>query len=82
MQKSCIERFDSMDCSAAVNFCDNQLSTAMWATGMSARLSSFDTVKTFLYLGRNVYDITKVRSSFTQIQPLLTTLIFTTAMRR
>ena len=24
-----------MDCRAAVNFCDDQLSTAMWATGMS-----------------------------------------------
>ena len=42
MQKSCIDRFDSMDCRAAVNFCDDQLSTAMWATGVSAQLSSFD----------------------------------------
>ena len=41
MQKSCIDRFDSMDCRAAVNFCDDQLSTAMWATGMSAELSLF-----------------------------------------
>ena len=35
MQKTCIDRFDSMDCRATVNFCDEQLSTAMWATGMS-----------------------------------------------
>ncbi|KAF8803956.1 peptidase S10, serine carboxypeptidase [Phlegmacium glaucopus] len=33
MKKSCIDRFDSMDCRAAVNFCDDQLSKAMWATG-------------------------------------------------
>jgi len=33
MQKSCIDRFDFMDCRAAVSFCDEQLSTAMEATG-------------------------------------------------
>ncbi|RDB19542.1 Carboxypeptidase Y A [Hypsizygus marmoreus] len=33
MRKSCIDQFDSMNCRAAVNFCDSELSTAMWASG-------------------------------------------------
>ncbi|KAL6306731.1 Alpha/Beta hydrolase protein [Sparassis latifolia] len=33
MQKSCIDHFVSMDCRAAVNFCDNELSTGFWNSG-------------------------------------------------
>ncbi|PFH46066.1 hypothetical protein AMATHDRAFT_156566 [Amanita thiersii Skay4041] len=33
MQTSCIDSFDQINCGAAVNFCDQQLSTTMWATG-------------------------------------------------
>ncbi|KAF9004731.1 Alpha/Beta hydrolase protein [Cyathus striatus] len=33
MQKACIDHFDAMNCRAAVNFCDSELSTAMEATG-------------------------------------------------
>ena len=33
MRESCIDQFDSMNCRAAVNFCDSELSTEMWATG-------------------------------------------------
>ncbi len=33
MQKACVDAFDSMNCRAAVNFCDNELSTAYWASG-------------------------------------------------
>ncbi|KAF8075840.1 peptidase S10 serine carboxypeptidase [Lyophyllum atratum] len=33
MQKGCIDQFDLINCKAAVNFCDSELSTAMWATG-------------------------------------------------
>ncbi|KAG5645267.1 hypothetical protein DXG03_006569 [Asterophora parasitica] len=33
LQRGCIEQFDSINCRAAVNFCDSELSTAMWATG-------------------------------------------------
>lgn len=33
MQASCIDQFDAIDCRAAVNFCDSQLSTGMWASG-------------------------------------------------
>ncbi|KAF5372005.1 hypothetical protein D9615_008105 [Tricholomella constricta] len=33
MQKGCIDQFDTINCRAAVNFCDNELSSAMWASG-------------------------------------------------
>ncbi|KAK0434771.1 Alpha/Beta hydrolase protein [Armillaria borealis] len=33
MLKGCIEQFDLINCRAAVNFCDNELSTGMWASG-------------------------------------------------
>ncbi|KAK7042325.1 carboxypeptidase [Favolaschia claudopus] len=33
MRTSCIEQFDAIDCRAAVNFCDAELSTGMWASG-------------------------------------------------
>ncbi|KAF9500185.1 alpha/beta-hydrolase [Pleurotus eryngii] len=33
MQDNCIDSFDSIDCQATVNFCDNELSTNMWASG-------------------------------------------------
>lgn len=33
MHRDCIEHFDSIDCRSAVEFCDNQLSTAYWASG-------------------------------------------------
>ncbi|KAF9464276.1 peptidase S10 serine carboxypeptidase [Collybia nuda] len=33
MKKACIEQFDAMNCRAAVNFCDSELSTGMWASG-------------------------------------------------
>ncbi|KAI0786433.1 Alpha/Beta hydrolase protein [Abortiporus biennis] len=33
MQRDCIDHFDSIDCRAAVNFCDNELSTGLWASG-------------------------------------------------
>ncbi|KAF8883441.1 Alpha/Beta hydrolase protein [Infundibulicybe gibba] len=33
MRKNCIDQFDSMNCRAAVSFCDAELSTGMWATG-------------------------------------------------
>ncbi|KAF5363981.1 hypothetical protein D9756_000949 [Leucocoprinus leucothites] len=33
LHDSCINRFDAIDCRAAVSFCDSELSTAMWATG-------------------------------------------------
>jgi hypothetical protein len=35
MQASCIDQFDAINCRAAVNFCDSQLSTGMWASGLS-----------------------------------------------
>lgn len=63
MLASCIDQFDLINCGAAVTFCDNELSTGMWASGPSAvfvtcmRLSKND-----LFLGRNVYDISKVGS--------------------
>lgn len=33
MLKGCIEQFDTINCRAAVNFCDDELSTGMWASG-------------------------------------------------
>ncbi|KAH9483101.1 Carboxypeptidase Y-like protein A [Psilocybe cubensis] len=33
MRQSCVDRFDSINCQAAVNFCDSELSTAMHASG-------------------------------------------------
>ncbi|KAK0191487.1 peptidase S10 serine carboxypeptidase [Armillaria mellea] len=33
MLEGCIEQFDLINCKAAVNFCDNELSTGMWASG-------------------------------------------------
>ncbi|KAI0347016.1 peptidase S10 serine carboxypeptidase [Trametopsis cervina] len=33
MRKSCVDRFDSIDCRAAVAFCDAELSTGYWASG-------------------------------------------------
>ncbi|KAF7292811.1 Carboxypeptidase [Mycena indigotica] len=33
MKDGCIDKFDMVDCAAAVAFCDTHLSTAMWATG-------------------------------------------------
>ncbi|KAK0231348.1 peptidase S10 serine carboxypeptidase [Armillaria fumosa] len=33
MLKGCIEQFDLINCRAAVNFCDSELSTGMWASG-------------------------------------------------
>ncbi|KAJ7701794.1 peptidase S10 serine carboxypeptidase [Mycena rosella] len=33
MQAGCIDQFDAINCRAAVNFCDNELSTGMWASG-------------------------------------------------
>ncbi|KAF8164869.1 Alpha/Beta hydrolase protein [Crassisporium funariophilum] len=33
MREACIDQFDSMNCRAAVNFCDSELSTGMWASG-------------------------------------------------
>ncbi|KAJ7216528.1 Alpha/Beta hydrolase protein, partial [Mycena pura] len=35
MKTSCIDRFDAIDCRAAVDFCDSTLSTGMWASGKS-----------------------------------------------
>ncbi|KAF7366506.1 Carboxypeptidase [Mycena sanguinolenta] len=33
MQAGCIDQFDAINCRAAVNFCDNELSSGMWASG-------------------------------------------------
>ncbi|CAA7269007.1 unnamed protein product [Cyclocybe aegerita] len=33
LRESCIDTFDAMNCQAAVNFCDSELSTGMWASG-------------------------------------------------
>ncbi|KAK0467717.1 peptidase S10 serine carboxypeptidase [Desarmillaria tabescens] len=33
MRQGCIESFDTINCRAAVNFCDSELSTGMWASG-------------------------------------------------
>ena len=33
MKESCVDTFDAMDCNAAVNFCDSELSAPFWATG-------------------------------------------------
>ncbi|KAJ7326301.1 peptidase S10 serine carboxypeptidase [Mycena albidolilacea] len=33
MEASCIDQFDAINCRAAVDFCDSQLSTGMWASG-------------------------------------------------
>ncbi|KAG5353627.1 hypothetical protein C0989_004308 [Termitomyces sp. Mn162] len=59
MQQACIDQFDMINCRAAVNFCDDELSAPMWATG--ERIMDFlgtsminDTAQ-----GRNVYDISK-----------------------
>ncbi|KAH7916117.1 Alpha/Beta hydrolase protein [Hygrophoropsis aurantiaca] len=33
MRNSCIDQFDHMNCGAAVQFCDNEMTTAYWASG-------------------------------------------------
>ncbi|KAJ7248638.1 Alpha/Beta hydrolase protein [Mycena haematopus] len=33
MHTSCIDQFDAINCRAAVNFCDSELSSGMWASG-------------------------------------------------
>ncbi|KAH9913665.1 Alpha/Beta hydrolase protein [Fomitopsis serialis] len=33
MYANCIDQFDAIDCNAAVNFCDSELSTGYWASG-------------------------------------------------
>ncbi|KAJ6591158.1 peptidase S10 serine carboxypeptidase [Mycena vulgaris] len=33
MKAGCIDQFDAINCRAAVDFCDSQLSTGMWASG-------------------------------------------------
>lgn len=33
MKRHCVDSFDSIDCRAAVNFCDSELSTGYWASG-------------------------------------------------
>jgi len=33
MRRNCIDRFDAMNCQAAVGFCDTELSTGFWASG-------------------------------------------------
>lgn len=37
MQESCIDRFDAIDCRAAVNFCDSTMSSAFEASGKFAQ---------------------------------------------
>ncbi|KAI0959346.1 hypothetical protein AcW1_004195 [Taiwanofungus camphoratus] len=32
MHRGCIDQFDAIDCRAAVNFCDSELSTGYWAS--------------------------------------------------
>ncbi|KAH9894182.1 peptidase S10 serine carboxypeptidase [Cubamyces lactineus] len=44
MQESCVDRFDAIDCQAAVNFCDSQLSTAYHASGRNVYDISKDCV--------------------------------------
>ncbi len=34
MRQGCVDHFDSIDCRAAVAFCDAELSTGYWASGM------------------------------------------------
>lgn len=64
MRQSCIDQFDSMNCGAAVNFCDNELSAPLRASGMYISTTSCfiivtDVVSRF-FVGRNNYDISKV----------------------
>ncbi|OBZ71968.1 Carboxypeptidase Y A [Grifola frondosa] len=33
MRQNCVDQFDAMNCRAAVNFCDSELSTGYWASG-------------------------------------------------
>ncbi|THV00557.1 alpha/beta-hydrolase [Dendrothele bispora CBS 962.96] len=33
MQEACVDRFDMINCQAAVNFCDSEISSGMWASG-------------------------------------------------
>ncbi|KAI5122141.1 hypothetical protein M0805_000788 [Coniferiporia weirii] len=33
MKESCVDTFDTINCNAAVDFCDSQLSTGYWASG-------------------------------------------------
>jgi len=33
MKNSCIDQFDMINCQAAVNFCDSEISSGMWASG-------------------------------------------------
>lgn len=35
MHDNCIDQFDVIGCNAAVNFCDSELSTGLWASGQS-----------------------------------------------
>ncbi|KJA21650.1 hypothetical protein HYPSUDRAFT_41773 [Hypholoma sublateritium FD-334 SS-4] len=54
MQRSCIDQFDAIDCRAAVNFCDSELSTAMWATGRNVYDISKPCIGELCYAENNV----------------------------
>ena len=60
MQKNCIDRFDEMNCRAAVAFCDDELSTGMWASGKTDSFCCIYYDLMILAQGRNYYDISKV----------------------
>ncbi|KAF9033067.1 peptidase S10 serine carboxypeptidase [Hymenopellis radicata] len=49
MQASCIDQFDSINCRAAVNFCDDELSTGMWASGRNVYDISKPCIGTLCY---------------------------------
>ncbi|KAF8629355.1 hypothetical protein AX15_003491 [Amanita polypyramis BW_CC] len=53
MQANCIEAFDHINCGAAVNFCDQQLSSAMWASGRNVYDISKMCEGTLCYTGMN-----------------------------
>jgi len=55
---SCIDQFDQINCRAAVNFCDSELSAPMHASGKC--LSNLRETFVHRSTGRNNYDIPKV----------------------
>ncbi|CCL99179.1 uncharacterized protein FIBRA_01194 [Fibroporia radiculosa] len=51
MMKNCVDQFDSMDCRAAVNFCDAEMSTGYWDSGRNV----YDISKVTLFSSFNMY---------------------------
>ncbi|CAL1702100.1 unnamed protein product [Somion occarium] len=54
MQRNCVDHFDSIDCRAAVNFCDSELSTGYWASGRNVYDISKPCIGDLCYLENSV----------------------------